>query len=226
MPLRRELGFCWIWKAALNADGYGKLQQHLAHRLTYIELHGAIPEGLQMDHLCRVRSCCNPAHLEPVTPAENTRRGDAARANRERFAQMTHCRRGHEFTAENTRVSNGSRTCRACGRTSARLVRGLSPSEAADTAVRPPPRLMGSRNAMAKISDDDWQEALRRIDAGESQRAVARMLGVTAATVRSRLLRRYGPPPAHIRARRAVVQRESYERKKNSFDGLNPADAR
>lgn len=75
-----ELGTpCWIWTASKNWDGYGQFRwggrQQLAHRVSYQILVGAIPPGLELDHLCRVRDCVNPAHLESVTSAENTRRG-------------------------------------------------------------------------------------------------------------------------------------------------------
>lgn len=105
---------CWIWTAAFNNTGYGRLRDHpsgkmlLAHRVMY-ELHvGPIPEGLVLDHLCRVRACVNPSHLEPVTFAENVKRGDAVK---------THCPQGHEYNAENTGKGNGgSKRCLKCHR--------------------------------------------------------------------------------------------------------------
>lgn len=82
----RTPGGCWLWQGALNTKGYAVLsvggrggRRHYAHRLSY-EIHvGPIPAGLQIDHLCRVRRCVNPAHLEPVTNRENVLRGIAAR---------------------------------------------------------------------------------------------------------------------------------------------------
>jgi hypothetical protein len=109
-------GFCWLWTAALRTDGYGVFQTKnrggivRAHRYAYELLIGKIPSGLQIDHLCRVKRCVNPDHLEAVTAKENTRRAFAARA------PIARCKRGHEFTPSNTHTSptTGSRTCRAC----------------------------------------------------------------------------------------------------------------
>lgn len=67
---------CWLWTGSLNSDGYGRFNGKLAHRRTYLEVVGPIPDGLVLDHLCRVRNCVNPDHLEPVTQRENMRRGD------------------------------------------------------------------------------------------------------------------------------------------------------
>lgn len=80
-----HLGRCWLWAASANEQGYGhftpqKNKRSLcAHRWSYQQLVGPIPEGLHLDHLCRVPACVNPSHLEPVTPFENTRRGIEAR---------------------------------------------------------------------------------------------------------------------------------------------------
>jgi HNH endonuclease len=104
---------CWTWQAALNNRGYGVIgERHmprLAHRVSYEHFVGPIPDGLVLDHLCRVRHCVNPAHLEAVTQQENTRRGERA--------QRTHCPHGHEYSPENTAVrKDGSRECRQCVR--------------------------------------------------------------------------------------------------------------
>lgn len=102
---------CWIWTASRNSKGYGLASVGggaiaLAHRIAYELLVGPIQEGLQIDHLCRVRECVNPSHLEPVTAAENVRRSRA---------HITHCPKGHEYTPENTIRNHGTRrNCRTC----------------------------------------------------------------------------------------------------------------
>jgi hypothetical protein len=106
-------GDCWEWTGPRDRDGYGKCSYgRRAHRLAYERLKGPIPEGLVIDHLCRNRACVNPAHLEPVTIAENNRRGIQPSASK------THCVNGHEYDPENTYLRpNGHRDCRACIRT-------------------------------------------------------------------------------------------------------------
>lgn len=70
---------CWIWQGSLNHNGYGRAGSRLAHHRFYEEHLGPIPQGLTLDHLCRVRACINPEHLEPVTLRENVKRGARAR---------------------------------------------------------------------------------------------------------------------------------------------------
>ncbi len=106
---------CWLWTDH-RRDGYGSIygedkRNQYAHRIAYTIIRGPIPEGLQIDHLCRVRHCVNPKHLEPVTAYENWRRGNGPAAIN---ARRTHCKRGHPFTAENTRMKQSSRVCRQC----------------------------------------------------------------------------------------------------------------
>jgi len=112
---------CWLWTGGVDNKGYAGLSfgdvRVLAHRLAWVDANGPVPDGLQLDHLCRVRHCVNPAHLEPVTPGENVRRGDAGAWLAEWWRVQPTCRRGHPWTGENTRVtSRGYRLCRACSR--------------------------------------------------------------------------------------------------------------
>lgn len=110
-------GGCWLWTGPLDAQSYGRHGAPLAHRVVYELLVGPIPKGLTLDHLCRVRSCVNPDHLEPVTHAENVRRGKAGEVNGDRQRNLTHCKRGHEYTPESTgRDHRGHRFCRECVR--------------------------------------------------------------------------------------------------------------
>jgi hypothetical protein len=109
---------CWLWTGFSRSGGYGDLH-HLgriqrAHRLSYEAFVGPIPGDLTLDHLCRVRRCVNPEHLEPVTGRENTLRGESFAA---RYAKQTRCKHGHEYTPENTiRRYDGGRGCRICQR--------------------------------------------------------------------------------------------------------------
>ncbi len=111
------LGPCWLWTGRLNRGGYGVGYADRAvrvHRWAYELLHGPIPDGLDIDHLCRVRRCVNPAHLEAVTRRENLRRGNGVGAQ---HAKQTHCVHGHAFDEANTYWRrDGSRDCRACRR--------------------------------------------------------------------------------------------------------------
>lgn len=111
-------GDCWLWTGRTSDKGYGRFwvppRELMAHRVAYELEVGPIPEGLTLDHLCRVRNCVNPAHLEPVTAGENVLRGEGPTA---RHARQTHCKHGHEFTEENTLIEpHGARSCRACSR--------------------------------------------------------------------------------------------------------------
>ncbi len=87
-----ERGFgtpCWVWRRKLDSGGYGQdAANRMAHRIHYERLVGPIPEGMQLDHLCRVRACINPDHLEPVTLAVNCQRGRNAKLTTERAQEI------------------------------------------------------------------------------------------------------------------------------------------
>ena len=119
-------GDCWLWTGAKTNKGYGQIrsddhrQLAYVHRIIYELFSGPIPPGMQIDHLCRVRNCVKPQHLEVVTARENVLRGHGpAAAN----AIKTHCKHGHEFNEANTRASGGQRRCRICCAAEARRQR-------------------------------------------------------------------------------------------------------
>jgi hypothetical protein len=110
---------CWLWIGSHTQDGYGivarkvdgRRTSELAHRAVYRAFVGEV-DAESLDHLCRVRACVNPAHLEPVSMRVNTRRGDTLAAY---YASRTHCEGGHEFTPANTiQRPEGCRRCRTC----------------------------------------------------------------------------------------------------------------
>jgi hypothetical protein len=122
-----EIGNCWKWVGGFfKGTGYGKFYvdryPHYAHRWVYEFLVGPIPEGLEIDHLCRNRWCVNPRHLEPVTHQVNVLRGDAPKVCGEHNRRKTHCRNGHEYSGDNLYTyPAGGRGCRTCNREAQRL---------------------------------------------------------------------------------------------------------
>lgn len=139
-------GACLIWTGYVDIEGYGRTRvdgkHQFAHRATYEAMVQPVPAGLQIDHVCHTaakecnggndcmhRRCINPAHLEPVTPLENSRRSNKAR--------KTHCTHGHPFDESNTYFkSNGTRRCKECQRgwTRSSAARRHAPSRPAATA--------------------------------------------------------------------------------------------
>jgi hypothetical protein len=112
---------CWMWTAGTSPKGYGRFsvgaQRVFAHRWAYIYAKGPVPEGLELDHLCRVRSCVNPDHLEAVTHQENIRRSEAGDRSKHQSIK-THCPSGHPYSGSNLYIlkSRFGRSCRECHR--------------------------------------------------------------------------------------------------------------
>jgi hypothetical protein len=113
---------CITLHGATSDRGYSRVKHdgrdQKGHRVAWEHLHGPVPVGLELDHLCRNRACVRPDHMEPVTHAENMARGEVfGSAQRQR----THCPKGHAYDEANTRHANGRRHCRACARDRGRL---------------------------------------------------------------------------------------------------------
>lgn len=112
---------CWIWTGHILVNGYGTGNGGRIHRVVYELLIGKIPDGLVIDHLCRVRACCNPKHLEPVTAQENVLRGEGLAAIN---SAKIYCDSGHSLSGSNLYIKpNGCRNCRECRRISNRKYR-------------------------------------------------------------------------------------------------------
>lgn len=119
------LSGCLLWTAMRDRDGYGRVQvdgrNRTVHRVMYEQFVGPIPEGYEIDHLCRVRACAAPAHLEAVSGAENSRRTRGIR-------QKLNCAAGHPYDEANTHLFRGTdgrlyRRCRKCNALSAARAR-------------------------------------------------------------------------------------------------------
>ena len=147
---------CWEWTGAC-VEGYGYFrmgtQQKKAHRVAYELVVGPIPDGLTIDHLCQNKGCVNPAHMEPVTAAENlSRQGQ----------RMAACRRGHPFIPENTYVSrSGGRSRRVCLECYWESKRGLHPSPRRAASWTPERRAALSQRMRAVRAERFWSTRKR-----------------------------------------------------------------
>lgn len=118
----RDRGVCWPWQGYVSKNGYGFITVQgttkPAHRAVWEHLVGPIPEGLELDHLCKVPLCVNPDHLEPVTQYINNKRSDSPASV---AGRKTHCLRGHPFSPDNTTIIRRAggkcdRRCKTCHR--------------------------------------------------------------------------------------------------------------
>ena len=145
LQLCSYVSFCWTWTGARNSKGYGSVgvngKSQLAHRVAYELLVGEIPAGLQIDHLCRNKACCNPAHLEPVTAKVNTRRAiEAVSGGR--------CKRGHAVAGPNLVIfQRGEWEYRACRMCRITLQREARERKRGGTRLRRRPSVLPLRDA-------------------------------------------------------------------------------
>ena len=138
---------CWLWTGSINRDGYGNVgisgQSYLTHRVAYTAIKGEIPPMLVIDHLCRVRNCVNPEHLEAVTNRENIARGFPGRTKTPPGEERVTCKLGHRLTGYNAMTDGrGYVRCRECYR---RYMRDYMASHRS-TAVRTYRRFVGEPN--------------------------------------------------------------------------------
>jgi hypothetical protein len=111
---------CWLWTAAHIPLGYGMFwnghRLMCAHQFAYELLVGPVPDGSELDHLCRTPACVRPDHLEPVTHRVNMQRGNTGQPSGTQQRAKTHCPQGHPYDATNTYItpSSGARNCRIC----------------------------------------------------------------------------------------------------------------
>lgn len=116
----KQTNGCWDWCGTISKKGYGVFWNGTklvaAHRYSYEKVKCKIPDGLQIDHLCRNRRCVNPDHLEVVTLQENVARGMVSDFARDKQVSKTHCKHGHPYNGKNTyiRPDRGTRECKRC----------------------------------------------------------------------------------------------------------------
>ena len=147
---------CWPWLGYVRQNGYGgvrlRKRHHNAHRAGYMLFVGPIPDGFQVDHLCKNTRCVRPDHMEAVPPRVNNMRSNSPTA---RNARKSHCKRGHPLTPGNLiNLSNGDRQCAACNRLRVKRCR-----EARKVRVE---QARARAYAMAWLASPEAEEALQR----------------------------------------------------------------
>lgn len=190
-----ETGYCWLWTGRLNHEGYGvfnaffphpeaeeRIKFQSAHRWAYHAYVGPIPEGYQIDHLCRVRRCANPYHLEAVTGRENLLRGNTFQAKN---AAKTHCDHGHPFDEKNTGYTSEGRRCRACAADRTRQSRGENGNVQWEKTKSDPVKLEEHRSYRR-----EWAQRKRDRIKAEEPALWEEMKRVAAARARERTRRR------------------------------------
>ena len=164
--VRKDPEGCWTWARKPDDSGYGRFRVGskiwYVHVLSYLSEVGPIPEGWEVDHLCRNRACVRPDHLEAVTGYVNMLRGDAPAAQN---ARKTHCDKGHEFTEDNTIWKGERRNCVACRKVS----REVEKQKVKAARRKPPPTAETLR---------------RRRQAGKSWAAIGLEYGVSDTAAR------------------------------------------
>lgn len=182
---RPDLGPCWIWTGRPGNHGYGCIGVNgkvlLVHRVTWANVNGPIPEGLHIDHLCRVLLCVRPTHLEAVTPGVNFRRSE--HPSMIAFRNNT-CTRGHPRIPENVyrkmRAGKPIRDCRAC----------ILESRRKRYVPKPELRARGERCKSARLTESAVR-AIRRLHIeGVTVAALACTYGVTKEAIYAVLNRR------------------------------------
>lgn len=172
---------CWLWMGIVRNKhrGYGAFtigarKMVSAHRFSWEHFHGTIPEGLQIDHLCRNTSCVNPDHLEPVTPKENTIRSTVGSTTKLRHAAKTHCPHGHHIDG---RTKHGSRFCKICATIRKRAYKQRL------SAIRVPVTRRGENIGTSKLTTADVLRIHELSRAGAKRTEIAALFPVNRNTI-------------------------------------------